>query len=95
MINGCPGALGIKGAPTLKLKTCPSCGAELELFSSEISTECRNCGFVAYNDTQTCLNWCKYAGDCVGEELYKQFLAAKQDKDSILNKVTGKNANLS
>ncbi len=75
MFNGCPGAFGIKGTPTLKIKVCPQCGAELELFSSETSTTCPTCGFVAYNDAQTCLRWCQYAKECVGEELYNRFMA--------------------
>lgn len=73
MLGGCPGSSGIKGTPTLRLKECPECGTELEMFSSELTIKCPKCGFVAYNDTQTCLMWCAYAKECVGEEIYNQF----------------------
>ena len=73
MQAGCPGSSNIKGTPSLRLKECPTCGTELELFSSDMTTKCPKCGFVAYNDTQTCIMWCAYAKECVGEELYEQF----------------------
>lgn len=82
MASNCPGSSGIKGTPTLKLKNCPECGKELELFSSEMTTSCANCGFVAYNDTQTCILWCKFAKECVGEDIYNQYMEhMKQQKE--------------
>lgn len=78
MIGNCPGSFGIKGTPTLKIKICPDCGRELELFSTEIKTVCKKCGFVAYNDAQSCIQWCKYARECVGDELYERFYIQKQ-----------------
>ncbi len=80
MISNCPGAGAVKGTPTLKVKTCPECGSEIELFSSETQTSCTKCGFVAHNDTMTCINWCKYARECVGDELYEQFHKAATDE---------------
>lgn len=82
MLSGCPGSAGVKGTPTLKVKNCPECGKELELFSSEMSTTCPGCGFVIYSDTQTCLLWCKYAKDCVGEEIYNQFMEHIKEKEA-------------
>ncbi|MDR1587965.1 MAG: hypothetical protein LBS57_10960 [Treponema sp.] len=35
------------------------------------------CGFVAYNDVQNCISWCRYARECVGEELYKHYKGGK------------------
>ena len=29
-------------------------------------------GFVAYNDTLSCVQWCAHAKECVGEEMYEQ-----------------------
>lgn len=87
MIQGCPGAAGIRGAPDLTIKTCPECGGEIELFSNEISTPCLHCGFVAYNDKQTCLEWCQYARECVGDALYEQFLnRPKEEKNDETQK---------
>jgi len=73
MVVGCPGAASIKGAPELKLKTCPQCGGEIELFTGDIERVCEICGFVAYNDTMSCILWCRYAEDCVGEETLKLY----------------------
>ncbi len=70
MFNKCPGSLG--GTPTLKIKKCPECGAEVELFSNDVQVRCDRCGFTVYNDLESCLQWCKYAKECVGEELYKK-----------------------
>lgn len=74
MKTSCPGAGNISGTPTLKVKTCPDCGGEIELFSSELQTECRTCGFVAYNSIISCIQWCKAAKECVGEELYYELM---------------------
>ncbi len=69
-INSCPGAANIKGTPTLKIKQCPQCGNEIEIFSSDIQSTCENCGFIAYNDIMSCIKWCKSAKECVGEETF-------------------------
>ena len=56
--------------PTIIEKVCPQCGHEIELFSIDTQMACEHCGFVAYNDTLSCVQWCKYAKQCVGEEMY-------------------------
>lgn len=83
--SGCPGSASIKGTPTLKTKRCPECGKELEMFSSEMTVTCKNCGFVAYNDTQTCILWCKYAKECVGEETYNQYMQTMKRNEAQQN----------
>jgi hypothetical protein len=72
MLKYCPGSL--RGTPSLETKICPVCGGEIDIFSIETHAACEKCGFIAYNDTQNCLNWCKYAKDCVGEEIYTRFM---------------------
>ncbi len=71
MFNKCPGSLG--NTPTLKVKKCPECGGEVEVFSNDIQVRCDRCGFTVYNELESCIQWCKYAKECVGEELYKKF----------------------
>ncbi|HDP36364.1 MAG TPA: hypothetical protein ENN27_00625 [Candidatus Atribacteria bacterium] len=71
MFDKCPGAANIR-TPTIKIKKCPECGEEVEIFSDEMQVKCSNCGFTVYNDLQSCVQWCKYAKECVGEELYKK-----------------------
>ena len=60
--------------PTLHEKVCPNCGEVIELFSIDTEMACERCGFVAYNDTLSCVQWCQYAKKCVGEALYEQMM---------------------
>ena len=38
---------GCQGKPQLKIldKTCPNCGAEIEMFSIDTEARCEKCGF--------------------------------------------------
>jgi hypothetical protein len=73
MLDHCPGAANLR-TPTLAIKKCPRCGEEVELFSNDISAKC-TCGFEVYNDIMSCVQWCRYAKECVGEETYHKILA--------------------
>jgi hypothetical protein len=73
----CPGAANISGTPTLKVKKCPECGGEVEIFSSDTQIKCKNCGFTIFNDLQSCIKWCKSARECIGDELYDQLINKK------------------
>ena len=73
MLSICPGASSIKN-PTIEEKVCPVCGEMIELFSVDISVPCDKCGFVAYNDLQSCIKWCKYAEKCIGTEMYNKLV---------------------
>ena len=67
--------------PTITEKVCPNCGNVIELFSIDTEVACDKCGFVAYNDELSCVQWCKYAKDCVGEEMYEHPMkVAEQQK---------------
>ena len=59
---------------TLTEKTCPRCGAEIEIASIDTEAICDRCGFVVYNDALSCVQWCRYARSCVGEQRYAQML---------------------
>jgi NADH pyrophosphatase NudC (nudix superfamily) len=76
MSDNCPGAANLR-TPTLAIKKCPRCGEEVELFSNDISVKCSGCGFVVYNDIASCVQWCKYAKECVGEEMYNKLVVQK------------------
>jgi len=76
MFDKCPGAANIR-TPTLTIKKCPECGAEVEIFSTDMKAECDNCGFTIYTDLQSCIQWCKYAEKCLGEELYQKLKGGK------------------
>ena len=73
MFDKCPGASNIR-TPTIELKACPRCGAEIEMFSSDMQIDCPECGFTVYNDLESCIQWCKYAKECVGEEVYERLM---------------------
>jgi len=40
MFESCPGAVQLTRTPTLKLKKCPECGADVEIFSTELKVNC-------------------------------------------------------
>lgn len=73
MINECPGVTDLK-TPTLTLKTCPQCGEEVEIFSNEMKVTCNTCGSIIYNDIVSCVQWCKHAKECVGDEMYRNLM---------------------
>ena len=74
----CPGSAFIR-TPTLTIKECPECGAEIEIFSNDKSVKCERCGFTAYNDQQSCIDWCKYARECFGDEVYDRLRGDAED----------------
>jgi ribosomal protein S27AE len=71
MFDHCPGTVNLR-TPTLSIKKCPQCGEEVELFSNDIKVTCTSCGFVIWNDIISCVRWCKYARECVGEEMFRK-----------------------
>lgn len=79
MLDGCQGK---PKTPTIIEKICPQCGNLIELFSIDTQMACEQCGFVAYNDTLSCVQWCAHAKACVGEEMYNHMMqiAAMQRK---------------
>ena len=76
------GCMARPKTPTIIEKVCPQCGHEIELFSIDTQMPCEHCGFVAYNDTLSCVQWCQYAKQCVGEEMYEKMMEiARQQKE--------------
>lgn len=74
MIFKCPGQddRNIKA----EIIGCPGCGCKIEIFSDEIKVRCPKCNnLVCREELPSCVDWCKAARDCVGEEklrLYKK-----------------------
>ena len=73
---------GCQGKPQIKImeRICPQCGHEVEIFSIDTQVACENCGFVIYNDTLTCVQGCKYARKCMGDEMVERLLAVARQK---------------
>ena len=78
MITG--GCQGKPRTPTIQEKVCPQCGNLIEMFSIDSQMACEKCGFVAYNDTLSCVQWCQYAKDCVGEEMYDYMMKIAEEQ---------------
>jgi len=71
MIPKCPGQDGrdLK----VEILTCPNCGYKVEIFSDEIEVKCPKCKVSACRERlPTCVDWCKAARKCIGEEKWKQ-----------------------
>ncbi len=71
IFEGCQG----KKAISIEERICPQCGNVVELFSVDTEVKCDRCGFTIYNDMLNCVQWCKYARKCVGDERYEQLMA--------------------
>ena len=56
----------------VSLHKCPNCGAEVEIFSDELKVKCHKCGENVYKEkVPSCIDWCAYARQCLGEERWK------------------------
>jgi hypothetical protein len=72
--QSCPGAKFLR-QPKPEIFECPSCGEEVEIWTDEIRGVCSNCGRVMFREgAMSCLEWCKFAQDCVGEETYDRYM---------------------
>lgn len=80
IFSACPGASRFK-TPTITEKPCPVCGSAIELFSTDVCIPCEKCGFIAYNDLQSCIQWCEHAEKCIGTEMYNKLVKNKDRKE--------------
>ena len=71
MIYQCPGNLNMR-TPTIKIKHCPDCGGEVELFSIDMKVDCPSCGTPVFNNINSCIDYCQYAEKCLGAETYQK-----------------------
>jgi hypothetical protein len=70
-MSKCPG----QDKRDIKAETinCPDCGYCLEIFSDEVKVRCPKCkGLVCRNRLPSCVDWCRYARECVGEDKWEQ-----------------------
>ena len=77
IMSGCQGK---PRTPEIFEKVCPRCGQEIEMCTIDTERTCEHCGFVAYNDTLSCVQWCQYARQCVGEEMYAHMMQIKKNQ---------------
>jgi hypothetical protein len=78
MIFNCPGSQKFK-QPQAENIRCPHCGGEAEIWTDESRTVCPKCKRTVEREAgQSCLDWCKYAKECVGEEIYNKYMKKKK-----------------
>jgi len=77
-ISNCPGAKGFRQPQPEDMK-CPSCGATIEIWTDEIRATCSKCNTKVMRELEgaTCLDWCKYAKECVGDQTYIRYMKNK------------------
>ena len=52
---------------------CLKCGYEMEIFSDEQKRKCPRCNnLICKEKLPSCVDWCKYARDCIGENRWKK-----------------------
>jgi len=71
MLDRCPG----RDKRNLKIEKikCASCGYEAEMFSDELKVRCPECKNDIFRRRQpSCVDWCKYARECLGPEKWQQ-----------------------
>ena len=57
----------------VKLYKCANCGANVEIFSDEVSIKCQECGEKVYSDKgPSCIDWCASARECLGEKRWQE-----------------------
>lgn len=80
----CPGSMAF-AQPKIELVRCRHCGNDVEVWTDEAEGKCPSCGgTVCRTTTQSCIDWCKYARECLGDEGHKKY----QDMKSQLRKET-------
>lgn len=73
----CPGSKTIR-QPLPEFIKCPFCSQELEIWTDEIKAVCSQCKKTVMRDQATsCLEWCSYAKECVGDQVYDNFMKNK------------------
>ncbi|MGA2157999.1 MAG: hypothetical protein ABSG90_02145 [Dehalococcoidia bacterium] len=89
MIFRCPGNMA-QGTPTIKIKKCPQCGGEVELFSTDMKMACPSCGQPVFNNVNSCAEYCRYAEQCLGAETYQRL---KKQQKQFKEDRNGKHSN--
>jgi HD superfamily phosphohydrolase YqeK/predicted RNA-binding Zn-ribbon protein involved in translation (DUF1610 family) len=74
MIFKCPGAQRFR-EPTPEVIKCPSCNEEVEIWADEVQRRCPKCkNIVMRKQQQSCLDWCRYARQCLGPQLHDKYM---------------------
>ncbi|MCM8784942.1 MAG: HD domain-containing protein [Candidatus Omnitrophica bacterium] len=67
-------------------QVCKNCGYIVEIFSNEIKVSCPRCKADVYRENiPSCIDWCSYARQCIGEEKYKELKSRIETKKEKLD----------
>ncbi|MBU2009389.1 MAG: hemerythrin domain-containing protein [Chloroflexi bacterium] len=70
MASFCPGSRNFR-EPTPEEMPCPQCGYQVEIWTKELVRPCPRCGTKVFREQRpSCIDWCPYAKECVGPEVY-------------------------
>jgi len=62
---------------TAGVYACPNCGEAVEIFSDEQRRRCPKCKeWVEKKETPSCVQWCRSARQCLGDERWKAVMEA-------------------
>ena len=77
VLSNCPGSQKFR-QPEPEIIKCSSCGSEVEIWTDEIKAVCPNCNKTLIRESGTsCFDWCKYAKECAGDEVYSKYMKNK------------------
>lgn len=89
MVFECPGAQKFR-KPQPEFIKCYFCAAEVEIWTDEVKATCPNCKkTVTRQQDLSCVDWCKYAKECLGTEVYNNYMKNKAVtmKDKLINEL--------
>ncbi len=70
--KSCPGSRTIR-SPVPENVPCSQCGREVEIWTDEAKASCPDCKSVVFREKKaSCIDWCPYAKECVGPEVYER-----------------------
>ena len=81
-MNYCPGAQKYR-QPQPEVIKCPCCRSEAEIWTDEFRIMCPTCKnpLMYREDVVICLEWCREAKTCIGEEKFARYKEAKKGKE--------------
>lgn len=75
----CPGSQNFSQPHPESIK-CPFCGEDTEIWTDEVQAKCHKCKKTVFREQgQSCLDWCKYARECVGDEQYNKYMKNRKN----------------
>ena len=78
----CPGIRSLIGPGRITVRTCPSCGGEVEFFGGETEVRCPSCGHVLRREAEpSCVAWCRYAEECIADLLSRGLITSSRAEE--------------